>query len=170
MESALLVFQQSVKDQGCLIDECLLLRLGMKIRKIEYTKFTLEDGRVTKCTGSASATSQIVENARASKSITFRAKIIRDLGCDAIGDKKFFKKFHDLKLMKSQDNDSNTKISFKNNPVGNQNGKGKRKDKRETTLPPESGFIDDTGAKDNYEDKYVDYDSEPYDQDKDKHI
>ena len=73
----------------------------MRIRQIEYTKFTLEDGRVTKCVGSFSSTSQKVENSKSSKSITFRGKIIRDLGCDAVGDQKFFNKFQDLKPMKS---------------------------------------------------------------------
>ena len=78
---------KSIMDQGCLIDECLVIKLNMKICRIEYSKFTLPDGRIARCVGNASATCQIVDDhGKTSKSVPFKAKIIRDLGCDSIGD------------------------------------------------------------------------------------
>ena len=140
MESpAILVFakrpfnvHKSIKDQGCLIDESLLLKLGMKVKRIEYTKFTLENGSVTKCCGYVSATSQIVENGLASKSITFKGRIIRDLGCDAVGDQIFFNKFQSLKPLsiKSQD------IKNVFNSAKNRNGKEKRETSLDNSWPP----------------------------------
>ena len=139
---------KSAKEQGCLIDEDLLLKLGIKIRRIDYSKFTLPDGRVTNCVGNFCSTTQLVNDGKASKSVTFRGKIIRDLRCDAIGDQRLFQKCNNLKPV---ENRNLTGKLEKNNAH-------KKKDQIEKTVSLKDHSLEDYRTNENNKDNEESHD------------